>query len=466
MQARLSFCRYDVFGSILVHDDSMTMNPVTSDVPPFTPSAYARCLRNTFGLGTADGLPADTRSASMLWADSGAMALTGFAHGAALPSPAPLAACAQGVWRTLASLSDGVLDPGFAAHRLLGERAAIAGLRRNGGVSAGGACRLLGVADGHLALNLPREDDWSLLPAWLEMPVGDWDELAAGVADRALQPLLERARLLGLAAAPLAPPASAAGPWFRLEARGAHRRGSASSVPIVLDLGALWAAPLCTSLLGMLGARVIKVESEQRPDGARLGPPGFFDLLNAGKESVLLDLRSPTGRGNLRRLLERADIVVESARPRALEQMGIRAADVVAAGKTWIAITGYGRDMPQRDWIAYGDDAGVAAGLSELLRGSSGQLVFCADAVADPLAGLHAALLAWHAWRSGHGGLFDVSLHAVASYCAALHLPVDANTASEFPVAAPVSRPVRERAAAPGVDTVRVLREFAAGTVS
>ena len=77
----------------------------------------------------------------------------------------------------------------------------------------------------------------------------------------------------------------------------------------------------------------------------------------------MLDLRTPAGRNSLRSLLASADIVVESARPRALEQMGIRAADLVAAGtgKTWIAITGHGRGTPQRDGIAYGDDAGVAA---------------------------------------------------------------------------------------------------------
>ncbi len=182
----------------------------------------------------------------------------------------------------------------------------------------------------------------------------------------------------------------------------------------------------------------------------------------------MLDLRTPVGRNSLRHLLESADIVVESARPRALEQMGIRAADLVAAGtgRTWIAITGHGRCTPQRDWIAYGDDAGVAAGLSELLRRASGQPVFCADAVADPLTGLHAAVLAWHAWCSGSGGLFDVSLYTVTAHCAALHVSPSTATDSGVPVAAPVARPVSQRAAAPGADTVRVLCEFAHGRMA
>lgn len=445
-------------------DVPMNPHPAVATVLVSTATDCAARLRVALGLAGGEPLPPDPRSAAALWADSGAMALTGLADGPPLACPAPLAACAQGAWRVLAALSGGALDPGFAAHRLLGERAACAGLVRNGAISAGGACRLLAVRDGTLALNLPREDDWRLLPAWLETEVAGWEGIAAAIAGRELGPLLERARLLGLAAAPLAGAPSRAAPWYRCEVRGAPRGLDAPRAPLVLDLGVLWAAPLCASLLGMLGARVLKVEGERRPDGARFGPADFFDLLNGGKESVLLDLRSAAGRACLHRLLERADIVVESARPRALEQMGIHAADLVraGAGKTWIAITGYGRRAPMRDWVAYGDDAGVAAGLSALLRAASAQTVFCADAVADPLTGLHAAALAWQAWCSGRGGLFDVSLHAVAAHCAALRAEPDA-ASDVTAVVAPVARPVSVRAAPPGTDTARVLHEFGCG---
>ena len=66
----------------------------------------------------------------------------------------------------------------------------------------------------------------------------------------------------------------------------------------MVELGSLWAAPLCGSLLAAAGADVVKVESIGRPDGARRGPPAFFDLLNGGKRSVALDLRpSPADDG-------------------------------------------------------------------------------------------------------------------------------------------------------------------------
>ncbi len=136
-------------------------------------------------------------------------------------------------------------------------------------------------------------------------------------------------------------------------------------------------------------------------------------------------LPAPDGRRQLCALLACADIVIESARPRALEHMGIQAADIVraGAGRVWLSITGYGRGAPMRDWIAFGDDAGVAAGLSWLLRKSSGSNVFCGDAIADPLTGLHAALLAWAAWTQGGGVLLDVSLYGVLARCIAAGCP-------------------------------------------
>jgi len=253
--------------------------------------------------------------------------------------------------------------------------------------------------------------------------------------------------------------------WYRathLRAAAARRAAApARTQPLVIDLASLWAGPLCTQLLGAMGARVIKVESVSRPDGARQGPARFFDLLNGNKQSVALDLAADCGRRQLRALLERADIVVESARPRGLEQMGIQAADIARAreGCVWLSITGYGRDAPMRDWIAYGDDAGVAAGLSWLLRERHHRNLFCADAVADPLTGLHAALLAWAAWSRGGGVLLDVSLRGIVAHCIASGSTDDA-PGQEYPVTPPQARGTSKPAPMLGSSTAAVLREF------
>jgi crotonobetainyl-CoA:carnitine CoA-transferase CaiB-like acyl-CoA transferase len=110
-----------------------------------------------------------------------------------------------------------------------------------------------------------------------------------------------------------------------------------------------------------------------------------------------------------------------------LRQLGIDAVQLVAANPqlTWISITGYGRLDPMANWVAFGDDAAVAAGLSRLVDDSGGEIAFCGDAVADPLTGLHAALLAWHGYRTGGGGLRALALRDVVAHCieAELALP-------------------------------------------
>ncbi len=425
-----------------------------------TPDLYARGLLGELGEDAPGRVVPDSRPEAVLWAESGASFLTGEADGPALPSPVPLATAARGAWLALSALSEGALDPHFPAHQLLGERAAILGLRRRGAVAPGGACHLLSCEDGYIALNLPREDDWRLLPAWLECDADSLDTVTRVVRNRPCEPLVSRARLLGLAAAVSRPP-SRRDAWYR-ETPVAQPARAPRRAPLVIDLSTIWAGPLCANLLGEMGARVIKVESLARPDGARRGPAPFFDLLNGRKESVMLDLDNDNGREQLRQLLRKADIVVESARPRGLEQMNIHAAELLAEsnGLTWLSITGYGRREPVRDWIAYGDDAGVEAGLCALLQESSGATVFCGDAIADPLTGLHAALLAWQAWRRGGGVLLDVPLVGTVARCINEGMG-DGDHGGEAPAALPpVARPARQRAPVPGSATGSVLAEL------
>lgn len=366
----------------------------------------------------------------LAWARSGAMALSGPARGAPRLAPGPLASCADGAVRALAALA---WDPMRAVTlaeldggALLGERAALLSLVRRGDVAPGGSCRLLPAADGWIALNLARGDDARLLPAWLECePAGGtpWSLAARGVSRRTTAVLVERARWLGLPVAAAGPPPRSTPAWVRRRALGPARVVQ-DRPPRVLDLSALWAGPLCAHLLGLAGAEVDKAESVARPDGARRGPRSFHALLNAGKRSVAFDHRSPEGVAALRRLIRSADIVVESSRARALAQLGIDAGAEVAArpGMIWVSITGYGR---AHDGVAFGDDAGVAAGLSspDAETADAGSPTFVGDAIADPLTGLHAAVAALAAWRRGGGELLDLALCDVVAHAAAFSTP-------------------------------------------
>jgi crotonobetainyl-CoA:carnitine CoA-transferase CaiB-like acyl-CoA transferase len=234
---------------------------------------------------------------------------------------------------------------------------------------------------------------------------------------------------------------------------------------LVVDLSSLWAGPLCGDLLAGAGAHVVKVESVARPDGARRGPAAFFDLLNGRKRSVALDFTSRSGAALLRQLVERADVVIEASRPRALEQLGIRAVDVVQGGsggpRVWVSITGYGRTSASASpgdgsgRVAFGDDAAAAGGLVVWREGAP---LFCADAVADPVTGLRAAVACLDALAAGGRWLLDVSMAAVCARLAGptMAIPEDLRRT----VAEPKARPAATAAPALGADTAEVLAEL------
>ena len=96
----------------------------------------------------------------------------------------------------------------------------------------------------------------------------------------------------------------------------------------VVTLEQAVAAPLCTSRLAQAGAEVIKIE---RPEGdfaryydsAVAGESAYFVWLNAGKKSVVLDLRTDQGLNALNQLIERADVLVQNLKPGALAKLGV-----------------------------------------------------------------------------------------------------------------------------------------------
>jgi len=408
--------------------------------------------------------------AGAAWAASGAMSLTGRKDGPALCAPAAFASAAARAVREVTALAPAPAREALAeidGAALLGERAATLGLARAGRETAGGSGRLLDTATGTIALQLPRDSDIELLEALFERArrhTNPWEFAAREASERDRDEIVERGRLLGLAVSASRPPPETAPSWVRVAPLGLPGPRSAQSTPRVLDLASLWAGPLCGHLLGLAGADVIKLESVQRPDGARRGPRAFYDLLNAGKRSVALDFASPGDQGRLAGLIAQADIVIEASRPRALEQLGIDAARCVRErpGTTWISLTGYGRDEPERDWIAFGDDAAVAAGTSAALARQTGDEVFCGDALADPLAGCHAAWAGLASYRAGGGHRLDLSLRDVTAAIlvdAAIE-PAEAASLSGGPVAAPRAREAPGPAREIGADNAAVLRSL------
>src|SRR5690606_5713797 len=129
-------------------------------------------------------------------------------------------------------------------------------------------------------------------------------------------------------------------------------------------------------------------------------------------------------------------------------------------GVTWVAITGYGRGDPGAGRVAFGDDAAAAGGLWALAGAGLDTPIACGDAIADPLAGLHAAAAALAAHDAGGGVLLDVALATVAAAAAGAAPPAAEDPT--LPVAPPRARRPAGRARPLGADTARVLDELGA----
>ncbi len=398
------------------------------------------------------------------WAASGIATLTGRQDGPPLVPPGHAATRARELAACVARIGIDVDGPA-----LLAERAAFTGHRRGGVRSAGGSSRLLPTADGWAAVSCARPDDLLLLGALVgaELPPDPWPAVAAWLAAHSGAELAGRAELLGVAAAPVPPagpaaPVPPAGPRpgapfrpMKGEAKGGHApqdagmggtsRGLAGL--LVVDFSALWAGPLCANLLGMGGARVVKVETPSRPDGARRGNPDFYRLLHAGHRSVVADPSELDDRRFLSALVEAADIVIEASRPRALAGWGLGPEQTKA---TWVSITAAGRRSHR---IGFGDD--VAAGGGLVAWDAQGP-VFVGDAIADPLAGLTAAA---RVATSVPGELIEIDMTAVvAATLVRTEHGVPSPVAED--AAPPRAREVRGDAPASGADTEAVRREL------
>jgi len=344
----------------------------------------------------------------------------------ALPVTIPLAPCADQALRKLARATGSKAIACLDGTTLLCERAVMAGLAIPARTAAGGGCRLFEAIGDTLALNLSRSADRELLPALFEaadLDTRDDAAIAARIAASDAVTLLTRGRTLGLAIAaehermPSRPRAQVE---LAPGIPAAHRHGSCDrTAPRVLDLSALWAGPLAGHLLWLAGADVVKVESRTRPDAMRGSDPTFYALLNQGKASVALDFSDSSDRSALLSLITSSDIVIEAARPRALLQLGIDAAQLVRSvpGLVWVTITGHGAQGEPAGWVGFGDDCGVAAGLSTALRAASGRTGFVGDAIADPLTGIFAAVAAWEAWLSRRGGRIGLAMSHVVASC-------------------------------------------------
>ncbi|MBX6328685.1 MAG: CoA transferase [Pseudolabrys sp.] len=176
------------------------------------------------------------------------------------------------------------------------------------------------------------------------------------------------------------------------------RASQALSRFIVLDLTRVRAGPTCVRQLADWGANVIKIETPPHLEKGE-GPGGprhnaDFQNLHRNKRSMTLDLKSPRGIAVFRRMVERADVVVENYRPDVKRRLGIDYDSLKAINKRIIlaSISGFGQDGPYRDRPGFDQIAQGMGGLMSI-TGLPGQgPVRVGIPVADLSAGLFCAL--------------------------------------------------------------------------
>lgn len=194
----------------------------------------------------------------------------------------------------------------------------------------------------------------------------------------------------------------------------------------VLDLTNVLAGPYCAYQLALLGADVIKVEAPQGGDLARqlgaspalnkAGMGASFLAQNAGKRSVVLDLKSEADRERFLDLVASADALVENFRPGVMERLGLGYEKLkeVRPGLVYCAISGFGQTGPMRDNPAYDQIIQGLSGIMSITGTPETAPLRVGYPVADTLGGLFGAFAIAAALvkqkTSGEGAFLDVSM--------------------------------------------------------
>ncbi len=223
----------------------------------------------------------------------------------------------------------------------------------------------------------------------------------------------------------------------------------------VLDFTRVLAGPFCSGLLADLGAEVIKVEPPGGDDYRHVPPftdghSAFFLLINRGKQSITLDLKSAAARPVIERLAAAADVVVENFRPGVAARLGVDHATLSAINPrlVYASVSGFGQDGPFRERPAYDIVIQAASGLMQATGFEDTPPTLVGEAISDIAAGLFAAwgisTALFERERTGTGRYLDVAMFdclltmlptAIAQFHYGGRLP--ARTGNRHPISVP-----------------------------
>lgn len=195
----------------------------------------------------------------------------------------------------------------------------------------------------------------------------------------------------------------------------------------ILDFTRLLPGPFCTQLLCNLGADVIKIEDPQLGDYMRSVPPIVhgvsypFAMVNRGKRSLAVDLKTTEGQEILRKLVGRADVVVEQFRPGVMARLGADYDGLAMWNPKLIycSFSGYGQNGPYKDLPGHDINFEALAGILSVTRNRDERRPAIPGVpIADLAGGFNAALAILASLRTrdrtGRGEFIDVSIYDTA----------------------------------------------------
>ena len=188
----------------------------------------------------------------------------------------------------------------------------------------------------------------------------------------------------------------------------------------VLDLGQIYNGPYATFLMAMAGARVIKVESlvgeTLRGRGQTSSAAYPFAMLNQNKESITVDLKKDKGKELFRRLVAKADVVVENFSPDTMNNLGLSAGSLLEINPRLIYASGsgYGREGLHRDYLAMDITVQAMSGVMSTTGFEDMPPMKAGPAICDFFGGVHlyAAIVTKLLERNqtGKGGIIDMAM--------------------------------------------------------
>jgi len=192
----------------------------------------------------------------------------------------------------------------------------------------------------------------------------------------------------------------------------------------IADFSHVMAGPYASYLLRLLGAEVIKIEAPGRGDAMRNygadrrydGMAPAFIGVNAGKKSVVLDLKNPAQLEAARRIIASSDVVLENFRPGVINRLGLGYEDACKLKQdiVYCSVSGYGQSGPLKDWPAIDNIVQATCGMMSMSGEPGAPPMRVGFPVVDTLTGQTAAFAILAALlrreRSGEGEYIDVAM--------------------------------------------------------